>query len=138
MKRLLLIAVLLAVAAGLLFFFPGCLDFLQYSEAKYTHTVGINAGSARICYFELEEPSTFNFELSSSVQVNVSIVRAEDLTFEGGNPVLEGIGRLAGVSLVKTYSGGLSLGKGSYAMIISSDQSCSDTKIMTSIKMDCI
>lgn len=116
----------------------GCLDFLQYSEATYTHTVGINAGSSRICYFELNEPSTFNFELSSSVPLTISVVRAEDLTFEDGEPVLENVGRLVSVSGVKTYSGGVSLGKGTYAMIISSGQSCSDTKIVTSIKMDCV
>lgn len=65
MKRLFIIAVLLALAAGILFFFPGCLDFLSYSEATYSHTVGIVGGSSRICYFELQEPTTFTFELSS-------------------------------------------------------------------------
>jgi len=138
MKRFLLIGALLAAAGTTLFFFPGCLDFLQYAEATYTHTVGITGGSSRICYFELDEPSTLNFELSSSVPVNVSIVRAEDLTFENGEPVLENVGRLVSVTGVKTYSGGVSLGKGGYAMIISSDQSCSDTKVVTSIKMDCV
>ena len=129
---------LLILLAAILLVSQGCLDFLQYSEATYTHTVGILGGSSRICYFELTEPSTFNFELSSSVPLTVSIVRAEDLAFENGNPILEGVGRLVSVSGVKTYSGGVSLGKGTYAMILSADQSCSDTKVVTSIKMECV
>ena len=128
----------LILLAAVLMFSHGCLDFLQYSEATYTHTIGITGGSSRICYFELTEPSTFNFELSSSVLLDVSIVRAEDLTFDNGDPNLEGVGRLVSVSGVKTYSGGVSLGKGTYAMIVSSDQSCSDTKVVTSIKMECV
>ena len=130
--------ILIALALLLLLSYA-CLELLGYSELTATHTLGIPTNTSRVCYIQMEEPESFDYELESDIPITLIITKGTDITFNQttGEPITEGVKAVTKVYNTDHYSESIGLGKGTYVLIITDVEEYANVKIRTNMHMEC-
>ncbi len=117
----------------------GCLEFLRYSERAYSYTITIPANQTVQCAFAFETDTEFNYRIVSDMQVDFIIADNKNLAINTttGKIMKERQEGFAKGYSVLDYRDTVTLGPGSYSLLIFGGDRRSNVRVESNIAMSC-